>query len=414
MLEILAALVKALGYAAALSGAGITLADATLARGLASPARLLTVLLRWSGVALALAACCSTLLFLLRLGGEIDRATIEAVFLSPLGAALALQLAGGLWLALAAGRLSPLPGAALILAAFGIIGHSATRGILTSATVILHVAAAAWWLGGLWLLLASRHSPAFSLLVNRFSRQAVWVVAVLLVAAMSTAALLLEFRFDPALAYQRGLMAKFALTLVLLALAGVNRLALAPRLAAEPKSHAWLRRTIVAELLLFAGIIATTAWLTTYQSPHNAPHPGHVETLQVDGPIGIIDPWAPAMPGGIGTGAGYMVIVNNQPEGDRLIAAKSPWAEHVTLHASTMDGNIARMRNLKALEIPPGQRVTLEPGVYHLMFERMHAPFVAGDQVPLTLVFERGGEVEVTLAVQPLGSRPDQDHEHAF
>lgn len=411
--DLLAAILKALGYSAALSAAGVALARSTLGHGrdLPSPVGIE----RWAGLLLAFAACCSATLLVFRLGGAFDRATIDAVFLSPLGVALGLQLAGGVWLAMTAGRTAALPGALLVLIAFGVVGHSATRGALASATVIVHVTAVAWWLGGLWVLLFAAPratSEAFAQLVRRFSRQADWVVVTLFVAALTTAALILDLRFDPGLSYDRGLLAKFGLTIGLLALAAVNKLLLSPRLAQGPQAVAWLRRTILGELLLFALIIATTAWLTTYQSPHEADHAGHgsAEELQVDGPIRIANAWAPATIGSHGTGAGYMVIINNQSADDRLIGVKSDWADHVSLHASIRGGDVARMRELAALPVPAGQRIALAPGARHLMFTGLYSPFVAGDAVPVTLMFERAGEIEITLGVRPLGGL--ETHEH--
>lgn len=87
-------------------------------------------------------------------------------------------------------------------------------------------------------------------------------------AGQGTAVFLLEFRFDPSLAYQPGLLTKLGLTSALLAPAGVNRLILMPRLTDEDSARIWLRRTIAAEILLFMGVIATTAYLTVYLSPH--------------------------------------------------------------------------------------------------------------------------------------------------
>ena len=269
MLELLSALVKALSYAAALSGAGSVLARATLLRGMQSPPDLNT-LIRMTGAGLALCVCGSFLLLVLRLGVGLDPATLGAVFLSPLGAALALQFAGGLWLIATAGRRSAIIAALLILPAFGVVGHSASHGLMASSSVVLHVTAAAWWLGGLWtLLLASQllAPDAFAAVVSRFSRQAIQVVAVLIMGALLTAALLLEFRVDPASHYDRGLLAKGGLTLLLLVLAGFNRLILSPGLATGQRSVGWLRCTIAAELILFACIVSVTTWLTTWQSP---------------------------------------------------------------------------------------------------------------------------------------------------
>ncbi|HTU09739.1 MAG TPA: copper chaperone PCu(A)C [Allosphingosinicella sp.] len=415
MLDLAAAAVKGLGYAAALGAVGITLAQNSLAGfgGALAPGP--RRLVRAAGALLAISACYSAFLYFLRLGGEADAAILGALFLSPLGAALALQLVGGLWLALAPGRPAAFVAALLILAAFGTVGHSAARGLPSSLSVVVHVCAAAWWFGGLWLLLsaARRSTPdEFVALVSRFSRQAIWVVLILLAAALLTAALILEFRFDLGLAYERGLLAKAGLTALLLLLAGVNKFVLTPRLASSDRALPWLRRAILAELGLFVGIMGATAFLTTYLSPHEDHDGVHAEAgaPQVDGPIAVYSPWAPAMPGGAGTGGGYMTLVNNQPFADRLVAARSEWAEHVTLHRSSMDGNISRMRDIESLAIPAGGRITLAPGSYHLMFTGLYAPFVEGDVVPITLVFERAGEVNVTLAVGPIGGMPDHSH----
>lgn len=270
MLELLSTAVKALGYAASLGGAGAVLARASLtpdARPLAATA----TLVRTAGLVLAFCACASAVLLWQRLGGGLDGVLLQMVFLSPLGAALAMQLVGGLWVAANVGRTTAIAGAVLILLAFGVVGHSAARGMLTSATVLAHVATAAWWFGGLCvLLIASCRLPveAFSTLLDRFSRQAIWMVTVLFGAALLTAALLVEFRLDPQSTYQQGLLAKLALTAGLVALAGLNKLMLAPRLKLGAQHRPMIQRSIAAELALFAGVMVVTAWLTSSQSPH--------------------------------------------------------------------------------------------------------------------------------------------------
>lgn len=411
MLEFTSAVLKGLGYAAAFSGAGTVLARTSLRAG---PHSIPGVngLIRSAGVGLVISAVLIAAIYVARLGGDLDAAMIRAMVLSPLGAALGLQLGGGLLIAAAPARPSALLGAAAILLAFGFIGHGPTRGLLSAVTVTLHVAAAAWWLGGLWLLVLAGRLPdgRFAPLLETFSRQAIWLVALLVPAGLATAAMLLEFRPDFARTYDEGLLSKAAITLGLLALAATNRLVLVPRIARDDAAMIKLRWTIRAEICLFACIFAVTAWLTTWQSPHVAVHGN--QDVQVSGPITIIDPWAPAMPGGLGTGAGYMVIINNQPSDDRLLSASSPWAERVSLHVSTMDGNISRMSDLDALPVPAHGKSEFAQGHQHLMFTGLYAPFVAGDVVPVTLQFERAGKVQVTLRVKPLGDVATGSHTH--
>jgi len=408
--ELLAAIIRALGFAAGLSGAGAVLARHTLMRDLPAPDP--AVLIRIAGAVLAVIACCTGILIFERLGRSFELAILGAIFLSPLGAALLLQIAGGLGLIAAARRPVAIVAGVLILLSFGVVGHSATRGWLTSLSVVLHVSAAAWWLGGLWiLLLASRKVPAatFAGLVRRFSHQAALVVAILLLAAAVTAVLLLEYRFDWSDTYTRGLLGKVGLTLVLLALAGINRFILTPRLAAGTRSVRKLRWAILAELALFGCILSLTAWLTTSQSP---PEPTLSPPLheQMDGPIVIAEPWAPSMLAGVETGAGYMTIINQQQVGDRLLAASSPWAETVTLHMTQTTGEVSRMRELTGIPIPAGGRVVMEPGVYHLMFSGLITPFVAGDDIPVTLVFDKAGKVDALFRVHSFDDLPEHLH----
>jgi copper(I)-binding protein/putative copper export protein len=412
MLELTAAIFKAFAYVAALTASGIILARFTLTYRLARYPTPSVGLSRWAGSAVALAAACTALLFYLRLGGEEDAAALNAIIWSPLGASLGLQFVGGLWIALLARRPVAAIGALLILAAFGVSGHAASQGITGSATIVLHVSAAAWWWGGLLILLSTSrtHTDGFPGLVAGFSRQAVWIVGALLASALSTAALLLEFRPDLSRTYDQGLLLKLSMSMVLLGLAGANKFIFTPRLASDPRARTRLRAMILVELLVFAGIFAVTAWLTTYQSPHDAIHAGAEEVPAVDGRIAIYQPWAPAMLTPNGTGAGYMVIVNKQSVDDYLMGAKSPWAEHVTLHRSITEDNIARMRPIARLRIAAGGRVAIKPGVYHLMFTGLYSRFVAGDAVPLALVFERAGEVNFMLQVRSLNGAPYHGH----
>ena len=70
-----------------------------------------------------------------------------------------------------------------------------------------------------------------------------------------------------------------------------------------------------------------------------------------------------------------------------------------------MDGNVMRMRELdKGLEIPPGATVELKPGGFHIMFMGLKAPFAKDAKVPLTLVFEKAGSIDVELPVAAMGA----------
>jgi len=408
MLDLVAAIIKGVGYLAALGGAGLVLATASLRPGVPWIA--------WvrAGSLLTVACAAATAwLFVERLGGIGDAAARDAVIGSPLGAALALQVAGGLWLAMVPGGRAAIVGALAVLASFGMVGHAATLGLTTSLTIVVHIAAAAWWLGGLLVLGAGLPAPSGDgvQVLERFGRQAIWVVAGLVLAAVTTSGMLLEWQFGPAQTYDRGIATKAGLTAVLLTLAGLNRFVIVPRLAGNDRARRWLQGTIAKELLVIIGVLGTTAWLTSFHSPQAAPGEAVPPLVAAQGAITIYDAWSSPTVTSLGTAAGYMTIANNRNEGDELIAASSPWAEAVTLHRSSMDGGIARMKSVEAMPFPAHSRLTFAPGGYHLMLTGLYAPLVAGDTVPITLVFRKAGAIEGVLTVRPRnGDEPEHHH----
>jgi copper(I)-binding protein len=130
------------------------------------------------------------------------------------------------------------------------------------------------------------------------------------------------------------------------------------------------------------------------------------------GALQIGHPWTRATPPTAPTGGGYLSIRNTGTEPDHLLSASSPAAGVVEIHQMKMEGNVMRMRELDGpLEIKPGETVTLAPGGMHLMMMGLKAPLKQGEKVPLTLVFEKAGKIDVELVVVPIGATPSA-HEH--
>ena len=129
------------------------------------------------------------------------------------------------------------------------------------------------------------------------------------------------------------------------------------------------------------------------------------------GAIEIGQPWTRATPPTAESGGGYLVLKNTGATPDRLIAVKSPAADKVEIHEMKMDGNIMRMREVeKGIEIPPGATVELKPGGFHVMFMGLKEPFAKEAKVPLTLVFEKAGSIDVDLMVQAMGAQSPSMH----
>lgn len=128
------------------------------------------------------------------------------------------------------------------------------------------------------------------------------------------------------------------------------------------------------------------------------------------GDIVIEQPWSRAA-GANATGAGFLTIRNTGAAPDRLLSASSPIAGRVELHTMSMDGGVMRMRPVEIIPVPAGGTVQLAPGGLHIMLVGLAQPLVQGGRAPLTLRFERAGEVRVELAVQAAGARAPQ-HAH--
>jgi copper(I)-binding protein len=128
------------------------------------------------------------------------------------------------------------------------------------------------------------------------------------------------------------------------------------------------------------------------------------------GDIAILQPWTRAA-GANGNGAGFLRLRNGGAQPDRLLSASTPAARVVELHTMERDGNVMRMRPVPDIALPPGQTVELRPGGLHIMLIGLTAPLVQGGRVPITLRFERAGEVRVELDVQAAGAR-GAAHQH--
>lgn len=203
-----------------------------------------------------------------------DGATGQRLLLAGSGLLLlqAFWIVSGRWRGPAAA--ASLLGAALVLLAFTLVGHStgAPRALL-AVLLLLHLGAVAFWIGALIPLYRISGPPQLgepaAHVLQRFGLVAAPVVASLIVAGLWLAWRLLE-GWSPLLhsAYGLVLLLKLAVLGLLLALAGLNRWLLVPALVAHaPRARQRLRASIGCEMLLVALILLLTAFLTTTTSP---------------------------------------------------------------------------------------------------------------------------------------------------
>lgn len=102
--------------------------------------------------------------------------------------------------------------------------------------------------------------------------------------------------------------------------------------------------------------------------------------------------------------AGFATLTNTGAQPDRLIAASSPTAEKVEIHAiKVVRGDIAMRPLDHGLALPPGVTLTLQPRGYHLLLIGLREPPSLGARLPVTLTFEKAGSIDVELVVEAPG-----------
>ncbi len=123
------------------------------------------------------------------------------------------------------------------------------------------------------------------------------------------------------------------------------------------------------------------------------------------GGVTVSHPWARATPGGATVGAAYVEISAKDGSTDTLVAASSPAAGRVEIHTHTMDNGVMKMRKLEKLAIPGGSSVLLQPAGNHIMLFELKGPLKEGDLLPVTLIFEKAGEVKIEATIEPVGAK---------
>jgi copper(I)-binding protein len=113
--------------------------------------------------------------------------------------------------------------------------------------------------------------------------------------------------------------------------------------------------------------------------------------------------WGRPSPKVAEAGAFYMVIRNTGQEADRLVGAESPACGMTELHESVMnDQGVMEMRPVTGgIEIPAGGQVELKVGGLHVMCMQKKADFQPGTRIPLTLQFEKAGDIALEIEIRP-------------
>lgn len=110
--------------------------------------------------------------------------------------------------------------------------------------------------------------------------------------------------------------------------------------------------------------------------------------------------------------SGGFMKIENKGGADKLLAASSSVSKTMELHTMSMEGNVMKMREIKAIEIPANGKVELKSGGLHLMFIDLKEQLKPGSTIKVKLKFQKAGEVEVPFKVMghPAHGEPGHDH----
>ena len=114
-------------------------------------------------------------------------------------------------------------------------------------------------------------------------------------------------------------------------------------------------------------------------------------------------------------GAFYMVIANGTDADEKLLTASADICGVTELHEMyAKENNVMGMRPVPDgyISIPAGGMTELKVGGLHVMCINKTDAFEIGQEIPITLVFENAGEMEVVAEIREEAMEMDMNMEH--
>jgi putative copper export protein len=281
--DAVAIVLRSLAFGAALQAAGMPIFIWLFGNSLGHSARAIRAL----AVPIVVSGLVLTILHAViepvRLTGDLRSifdSSLQALLLaSDSGTAIGVRVFGlamilsGLLKSSRPGEAAALLGTSLIAASFAFMGHTATHDQrwLLAPLLIIHIAAIAFWFGGLWpLLVSTRHENAeiAGAIIEQFSRVAVWLVPIIFAAGLAMTTLLLPSLASLGTPYGKSLIAKTSGFTILMGLAAANRWRFGPKVkTGDTLSLSAFRRSVLAEWFLIVVVVTITAAMTALFSP---------------------------------------------------------------------------------------------------------------------------------------------------
>lgn len=179
---------------------------------------------------------------------------------------------------------------------------------------------------------------------------------------------------------------------------------------------------IAALLVLALALSACTPVMPTGQQPMGGmatQEMGQMATQEMPpvptpemGVLDVIDVRARPAPLEGGNGAAFLTVRNGLDTAVRLMSAASDVAAAIELHETINDNGVMKMEpHPEGFEVPAGGALQLRPGGKHVMLLGLVEPLEVGDSFTLTLNFEGGDPLILTVPVVEMtgGMMPMQD-----
>ena len=95
----------------------------------------------------------------------------------------------------------------------------------------------------------------------------------------------------------------------------------------------------------------------------------------------------------------YLTLLNTGATADTLVGLDSDVAAMASLHQTMHTDNMAHMKPVPFIALPPGDTVRLAPGGLHGMLMALKRHPAAGDTLMMVLTLARGGTLNVPTPV---------------
>ena len=152
------------------------------------------------------------------------------------------------------------------------------------------------------------------------------------------------------------------------------------------------RFTTLVLLVIMLGLVACGG--NEEESSMDMPMPDTLEVTHV---------WGRNSPMAAPNGAFYMVIANGTDADEKLLSASADICGVTELHEMyAKENNVMGMRPVPDgyINIPAGEMVALKVGGLHVMCINKTDAFEIGQEMPITLVFENAGEMQVIANIR--------------